>query len=412
MTTFTYIALIGGREERGSLQADDERAARGELRARGMRVLALHEGSVADADGSALARWAAAWLPRNWMPVRSRDLIQFFRQAALMLRSGHTVLETLEATAQLAGKAAMRTALTHVARGVERGGSLSSAMAAQRQAFSPVLVRMVEAGEAGGELDQVMERVADDLERKADLRRALMAALTYPAVIILTSVLVVAFLIGGVIPKFASFLTARGKELPWAAADLLAIADFFTSYGIVIVAGVFLAVAALVVARTFEEGRRRTDAALLRLPPIGGAILSAGMAQLAWTLGMLLNSGLSVMEALQGTAAAMKNRALGAGLEEAGKRVLEGARLSDALAQPVVPLMARHMAAVGERSGELVAVMDQLGSFYRKDLEARIKLMMALIEPALILVVGGIVGFVYFAFFQALFTVGAGGAGR
>lgn len=409
MATYSYLALGGDGEERGVLEADNESAARQELRARGVRVLELVEGALVHAGwAERLLGPLAGLLPRYWMPVRPRDQIQFFRQAALMLRSGHTVMEMLEATSRLAEKASAAAALSAMVRAVERGASLSAAMAQQKRVFSVFTVRMVEAGETGGELDRVFSQIADDMERKVELRRQLMAALTYPAIVVLASVGVVAFLVGGVIPKFAQFLTARGKALPWAAADLLAIAGWLGQYGWSIAAGLLAGLALVFAARTRPAGREWTDRGLLHVPLVGSVLLAAATAQMAWTLSMLLASGLSVMDSLRTGAAASRNSAFRAALERAAAQVLEGARLSVALTDPALPPMVRHMVAVGEKSGELVTVMDQVGVFYRKDLEARIKVMTALIEPALILFVGGIVGFVYFAFFQALFTVGAG----
>lgn len=408
MTSFSYVALGSSGDIKGTIEADDERSARQSLRAQGVRVLSLAAGGH-QAEGllGQVGRFLHALLPRNYLPVRSIDQVQFFRQGALMLRSGHTAIETLEATSKLSAKASMTAALSNVARTVEKGSSLSAALAHEKGAFNPFMVRLIEAGEAGGELDQVMTQLADDTERKVELKRQVIAALTYPSVVVLMSVGVVAFLIGGVIPKFASFLTAKGKELPWAAADLMAIASFITTWGPLIGLILLLAVVAILVAQTKEQGRRVTGRVVLALPVIGPIAVASGIAQLAWTLSMLINSGLSVMDSLQSAGAASRNGALRAGLETAAQRVLEGQRLSAAFEQAVFPPMLQHMAAVGEKSGELVAVMDQVGAFYRKELEARIKIMTALIEPALIIFVGGIVGFVYFAFFQALFSVGA-----
>jgi type II secretory pathway component PulF len=148
---------------------------------------------------------------------------------------------------------------------------------------------------------------------------------------------------------------------------------------------------------------------MLGLPVLGGTLMAAGLAQVAWTFGLLLKSRLTVLEALRSVAQVAGNAALARALELAAEQVLEGRALTVALARAPIPPLLQHMAAIGERSGEMEAVMEALGNHYQKELDARVKLLSSLIEPLLTLLIGGIVGFVYYAFFQAVLAVSTGG---
>lgn len=410
MSGFAYVALdaVGG-EQRGHVDARDLADARAQLRRRGLRLLSLDPGEAAGRDRRSRA---AGWLavPGRWLPVRDRDRVQFYRQFRLMLRAGYTIHDALTTCAALARRAALSASLRRCAQRIEDGAALSAAFAAEPRHFPKLAVKLIEAGETSGELDRVFERLAQDTERRMELRRQVIAALVYPAIVILAAIVVVSFLVLYVVPRFASFLQGRGRTIPWAAQTLMDVADWLGRWGAPVVLGVLCAIAALLVMRLLlPRVRLALDRLVLRLPPIGGALVSAGMAQSAWTLGMLIRSRLTVLEALRACAGIVRNRAYEVAFLSAADAVLAGRSLERGLDDRSLPLLFRQMAAVGEKSGALDEVMEQLGEFYRKDLDARVKLLSSLIEPAMTLVIGGIVGFVYYAFFQAMLTVSTGG---
>jgi type IV pilus assembly protein PilC len=264
-------------------------------------------------------------------------------------------------------------------------------------------------GEASGELDVVAEEVAADLERKMELKRQLFTSLTYPAITVLASIAVVLFLVVGVIPKFATFLEGKGTELPASTQAMMDLADFIARWGTDMAIVFGLTLFAMMAAYTTHKGKLLTDRLLLYLPLVGRSITSASMAQLGWTLALLLRSGMTVLDSLRVTATLMNNAQYQTTLEYSADEVLRGKSLSAAVTQPKIPKMVRHLTAVGEQSGEMDSVMEAIGQFYKKDLDARIKRMSAMIEPMLILFVGGVVGFVYFSFFQAVMAVSTGG---
>lgn len=410
MPQFAYIALDrSGIEQRGEIEAFDEREARAQLKGQQLRLVHLQEGELADEVHSLLQllQMGAPLLPRNWMPVRPRDLGLQFRQLSLMLRAGHTLVHALDSCARLSAKRRLRRLTLQLADQLRAGRSLSDAMRSAGRPYTVLMVALIESGELAGELDEVLLRLADDIDRGIELKRQLLTALTYPSIVLLSAIGVVAFLVGSVIPRFATFLQGRGKQVPAAAQTLLDISAWFGQWGGWLAGGVLAAGTALAVAYAMPQGRRAIDRALLWIPVVSGVVVAASVAQAAWTLALLVRSGSTVLASLQVTARIVGNRAFAQAFERAGEQVLAGKSLSHGLKQPVVPLLLRHMAEVGESSGELDRVMDELGVYYRKELDGKVKLMTAMIEPLLILFVGGVVGFVYFAFFQAVMTVSA-----
>lgn len=407
--TFSYVALNAqGTEISGRFQAESLGDARTLLRGQGVRVLELQEGEL---EGQSLADSARAlwkWF-RSGLSVRNGDLMLFYRQMQLMLRAGHTILEALEAAGRLADRPRLSIQLARIAERIRGGSSFSAALGEERSTFPRIAVKLAEAGEATGELESVFERLAVMTERRADIRRQLMTALTYPGIVLLAAIGVISFLVGSVVPRFAVFLQARGKKIPWAAKTMMDIADWLQHWGALLVIAIIGLVVGVVLARRIPGVRLLVDGVLLKLPVIGATIMAAAMAQATWTFGLLLKSRLTVIEALRAIIEISGNAVLAFALSSAEKEVLKGKPLGQALNRRPIPDLVRHMSAIGERSGEMESVMEALGNHYQKELDARVRFLSSMIEPVLTLLIGGIVGFVYYAFFQAVLAVSTGG---
>jgi len=409
MTAWRYVAIDGaGAERRGRVEAADAREAALGLRRDGLYVaeLAVHGDVPADA---APDRLLGRWSPTRYLPVGALDRAFLFRQLELMLASGHTVVQALEVSRELVSRHRLARALARMEQTLRGGDRLSRAMAAEGELFTRTEVQLVGAGERSGELAPIMRRLGEDIERREEVRRALLTALTYPAIVFVLASGIAVALVGWVIPRFSTFLTVRGVALPPVTQLLLDLSAWFTQWAPWLGSGALLLVFGLAAARTFAPARRALDAVLLAVPLIGPLHRAAAFAQVTWTLAMLLRSGVTVLDALRIAAGGIDNRALAQALARAGERLLGGEPLSGALPASRVPKLVRHMAAIGERSGELAEVMDMLGRHYRADLEARVKRLAAWVEPLLILVVGSMVGLVYLAFFQAALRVSTGG---
>ncbi|MDR2625847.1 MAG: type II secretion system F family protein [Zoogloeaceae bacterium] len=409
MSAFTYRALDArGQEARGWLDAPDEAAARRLLKERGLKVLRIAAGE-AEGDGT-LARFAALGRALSRLrPIGNGDRVQFFRQMQLMLKSGHTLLEALSALARLATKARQRALLERLSAAIQRGSSFAAACAEEKELFNRLAVRLIAAGEASGELGAVFERLAALLERRTEVRRQLLNAMVYPGLVLVAAIGVIAFLVISVIPRFASFLNGRGKAIPAEAQLMLDAADWLAKWGW-LVGAIFLAVLIGVpLARRLPQTRLGTDRVALAIPLLGSTLEFAVMAQTSWTFGVLVKSRLTVLEALRVCKEISGNAAIARAFHRAAEAVLQGRTLALALDQRVLPRLMRHMAAVGEKSGQIDTVMETLGEYYQKALDARVKLLSSMIEPMLTLLIGGIVGFVYKAFFKAMLAVSTGG---
>lgn len=409
MATFSYLALNAqGKELPGQVQANDLNEARLLLRGQGLRILELHQGDLERRSLPDAARVFWRWF-RSGLSVRNSDLMLFYRQMQLMLRAGHTILEALEAAGKLASRPRLSSQLERCAERIRAGSSFSAALAQERSTFPRIAIKLAEAGEASGELDSVFDRLAALTERRADIRRQLLTALTYPSIVMLAAVGVISFLVGSVVPRFAVFLQSRGKKIPWAAKTMMDIADWLQHWGAMLIIAILGGIVGLIVLRRLPAVRLIMDRLFLHLPILGSTLMAAAMAQATWTFGLLLKSRLTVLEALRSITQIVGNAALGGALNAACAQVLEGRALAVALDRRPIPALVRHMAAVGERSGEMEDVMEALGKHYQKELDARVKFLSSMIEPVLTLLIGGIVGFVYYAFFQAVLAVSTGG---
>lgn len=409
MATFGYAGLNAqGKEISGQLQAETLADARTLLRGQGLRILELQQGELGQASTLDALRALWKWF-RSGLSVRNSDLMLFYRQMQLMLRAGHTILEALEAAGKLAARPRLTMQLDRCAERIRSGSSFSGALAHERSTFPRIAVKLAEAGESSGELDSVFERLAAMTERRADIHRQLMTALTYPGIVLLAAMGVITFLVGSVVPRFAVFLQSRGKKIPWAAKTMMDAADWLQHWGGLLVLGIAGVVLGAIALRKLPGLRLIIDGILLRLPVVGSTIMAATMAQSTWTFGLLLKSRLTVIEALRSVTQIVGNAVLSGALANAEQEVLKGQSLAVALDRHPIPELVRHMSAIGERSGEMESVMEALGNHYQKELDARVKFLSSMIEPVLTLLIGGIVGFVYYAFFQAVLAVSTGG---
>jgi type IV pilus assembly protein PilC len=291
---------------------------------------------------------------------------------------------------------------------IKNGSPLSHAMANHPKVFSPLTVKLVVSGEYTGEMDTIVSRLADHLEKRASLKSQTVNAMIYPATVVLAGLGVGAFLVLKIIPQFAKFLLGRGKPLPPSTQMLVDTSNFFINNGVYLLALLGLMIFALVTMYKQPVGRFKLDGIMLKVPVLGKLLTTAAMAQLNWSLSMLLRSGLTVLDALKIVADATGNRVISTHLVHASGQILGGRDMASSIHHPAIPKLVTQMVAVGERTGTLDAVLSEMATYYEQLLQVQIKRLSSLVEPALILVIGGMVGFVYFSFFQALFALQRG----
>lgn len=403
---FGYDALDAqGRQVAGTLEAPDEGSAAATLRARGLFPTALRPGAARSATpATATGARRRGLLPR---PVKSSDVSLLLAQLALMLRSGLTLLHALDTLSREASLPALGACCGRLAAAVQAGRPLSQALEAEQRLLPPLVARLVKTAEATGELDQAFDRAAEFIDRRAALRAQLVTSLTYPAIVVLAATGVFWFLTTQVVPKFASFLAQRRVALPWTTQRLMDLSGFLTSYGPALLWALAGLVAVLAAAWRTEGGRRALERCALAIPGVGGVLEAAAMVHITRTLGLLLKSGLPLLEALQTLSSSASLRCYGDVLARARERVVAGATLAASLQDRLIPPLGLQVVAVGEETGALEEVVRELSEFYDRRLQQLVRTLSSLVEPALLVVVGGMVGFVYLSFFQAVFRVAA-----
>lgn len=395
-----YLALdASGQEVRGTLQAASVAEAAEGLKGRGLFPIEL----------GTPAAGAAPSAPRQGLgfrPLRPADQIMFCRQVALLLRTGHALLPSLEALREQASHPALARLAERLTVSVRAGASLSESLEPETT-LPPVVARLVRTAEETGQLEQAFARAADHLERSAELRAQVIASLSYPVLVFLTATGVFWFLALKVVPKLARFLANRGAALPWTTQTLIDVSAFFQTHGALIGLGIAGFTSALFLWRRTASGRLNLDRLLLQTPLVGGVVRVAAVAQLSRTLALLLQSGVLLLSALRIAAESCSNHALRAELERAREGVLAGESLASGLQSPLIGPLVPRIVATGESAGALDSTLLELARFSEIDLERRLKTLARLVEPAILVLVGGMVGFVYLAFFQAVLQISA-----
>ncbi|MEZ6188016.1 MAG: type II secretion system F family protein [Planctomycetota bacterium] len=397
---YSYRALDpDGSRVTGTLDAPTQAEALDALRQRGLFPTGVQEDAALAASAPGDAR-------RFPWPITSTDRALFLNQLSLMLRSGLTLLGALEALTKNASKPGLRACARRLGVAVREGKSLSVAFGEERH-FPPVIARLASTAEATGELEQAFTRGAELIERRAELQRQLIASLTYPTIVVLAATGVFVFLTTQVVPKFASLLAQRGVALPWTTQTLLDVSSFLVNYGPWVGLGAALLGLALFVAWRTGPGRRALERGLFAVPVLGSVLQAAAMTHLMRTLSLLLQSGLPLLESLQALATTAPFLCFQDLIARARQAVVRGASLAKAFEDPLFPALGGSVLAVGEETGSLEEVTGELGEHYERRLQSLLRTLSSLIEPALLIVIGGMVGFVYFSFFQAVFRVAA-----
>lgn len=397
MPAFLYnVRDASGARLSGELEAASSSAAAAELRGRGLVVITIEE-----AQSSATTR---GWTPSELLWIRSLDIEISLYQLATLLRSGLTLLSALRLVAEQAERGRLRRVWEEVVVTIEGGRTFADALA-QHPCFNRLVVQLVSVGEQTGHLGPVLERAAAALEKRRTLRAGLITTLMYPAIVFLLAIGLAFYMVIGVLPKLQVFLRAMGKKLPPMTQRLLDISDWIQLNGITTVIITVALLIALVMFFLWPPGRALIDALALRIPLLGKAFRTAGTALFATCFSALLSSGVTLIEALRVTERLMGNRRLASIVTTAREQVMQGEPLARHLARPhgFMPMLPR-MVAVGESSGTLDNVLDEVARFHEAQLDRLIKRLSALIEPAVIVTVGSVVGYVYISFFMALFA--------
>ncbi|WP_376689865.1 type II secretion system inner membrane protein GspF [Wenzhouxiangella sp. EGI_FJ10409] len=387
MQAYEYQALTDtGATARGVLQADSARAARSQLRERGLIPLEVQ--GVEESQ-----RRAGAGLGGQ-----GRERALLLRQMSTLLAAGLPLEEVLSVLVEQADQSRSRRQLGAIRARVMEGQSLSAGMAEQPRLFPSLYSASVAAGERAGALDGVLDRLATFAEQREEMRRSLSLALVYPVVLTLVAIAVVWGLIGFVVPRVVGVFEQASRDLPLLTRSLLGLSDFIAGWGWLVLLALLAAGAAAFIALRQPRLRIRFDAWLLRVPVLGRLARSRETATLTRTLAILVASAVPLVDALRVAGEVVGNRRIRADVAAAGAQVREGVSLTQALGQyDWLPPMARRLLAGGERSGELAPMLEQAARLQERELQAASQLLLAVLQPMLILAVGLVVLYIVLA---------------
>ena len=395
---FRYKAVNAhGAYSEGQLDAADTRAAIYRLQSMGLIPVSIEEPA-----GRRSSRSKGISLQR----VSRKDILFFTEELSTLVHAGLPLDRSLTIAAELASKPALRNVIHDVLKQIKAGGSLAESLSAHPRHFSRLYVNMVRAGEAGGVLDVILQRLVE-FERSADeLRSYMISALIYPILLTGVGAASIGILLYFVIPKFAGIFAEMGAAIPPATMVMLWLSEVTRSYWWVALGSVAAIIAAIRYWIGTSWGRRTWDALKLRLPMLGTTILKMEMARFARTLGTLIASAVPLIAGVRIVQDIASNKIVAEGIS----RIAEGAKRGEGVSRPmrdagVFPGLAIHLVEVGEETGRLDVMLLQVADVYEKDVKTSIKALTSVFEPAIILVMGIIVGTVVLSMLMAIFSI-------
>lgn len=386
-----------GRLLRGEMEAADRAAVLAELRRRRIRP---RPSSIRE-KGAGLRR-ELAFAPR----VGADDIVVLTRNFGVMIEAGVPIVECLQVLTDQTGNPVVRQAVQKVRLDVSNGMALAAALSKHPGLFDTVFVRMVAAGEAGGVLPQILARLALFIERSARLRRTVKTAMIYPSTVVLVAVLVVAVLLLYVIPVFAEVYEGMGKTLPPLTEATVALSRWLYDYCLWLLGGLLAVVAAAWSAFRTEGGLRALHGWLLRLPLVGEVLRKAAIARFGHNTGLLLQSGVTLLDSLGITAGTTGNKVLEQAVMETREGLERGMPLAELLAASgLFPALVCHMVAVGESIGALDTMLNRVAAFYEEEVDRTVARLTALMEPVLMIVLGTVLGGIVISMYLPIFQI-------
>jgi type IV pilus assembly protein PilC len=398
MAAYSYTAInADGLELTGEVHAPTLAAAREQLRVRGLLADLLQELPASGEESFSTA----------FKKVKPKSLQIFSRQFATMIDAGLNVVNALHILEEQTDDKYLSVVVGEVRADVEGGSLLSQALARHPKIFSRLYVAMVEAGEEAGILDEVLDRLAVQIEKEANIKRRVKGAMIYPALVVSFASLVLVAMLLFLIPVFEKLYKELGGQLPMLTQALITASDILRSYWYVIFPAIGLAFFTFFRWKRSEHGRRNWDRFKLRIPmKIGDIVLKVTMARFSRTLSTLVAAGIDIIKALEITGTTAGNWVVEDALVTVREKVHAGVPIAQPLIEhPVFPPMVSQMVKIGEETGELDAMLDKIADFYEEEVDASISALTSIIEPIMMIGVGIMVGTIILAMYMPMFKL-------
>jgi type IV pilus assembly protein PilC len=397
MATYVFKAMdLTGAKATGEVEAESKQRVADQLKSRGLVVLEIQDKSGSKELGLGFLK-----------KIKATDLTIMTRQLSTMVSSGMTILRALYVLEAQTESKKLQEVLVDVRKDVEAGLPLSDAFERHPKVFSPLFVAMTRAGETGGLLESSLIRIADQLEAEDSLRRQVKSAMVYPTVVMSFALIVLLALVAFIVPVFAGVFKQFGGQLPMITRFTVGMSHALTSYWYMFIVAVVGAVIGFRKWKSSEKGRGQWDAFRLRIPfKIGDIVQKVSLARWSRTLSALVTAGVPLLQALDITAKTAGNRVVEDAMAAVIESVKRGGTISAPLKDaPVFPSMVTHMVGVGEETGALDQMLTKIADFYEDQVAAAVKSLTSILEPVMLVIVGGIVGFIVISMYMPLFKV-------
>jgi len=345
-------------------------------------------------------------LPKFGGGIKSKDIAIFTRQFSVMIDAGLPLVQCLDILGQQQENKGFQKILLQIRQDVEGGSSLAEAMRKHPQAFDDLYVNMVGAGEAGGILDTILQRLAAYIEKAVKLKAQVKSAMVYPVAVVAIAIIVVYVILWKVIPVFASLFEGLGAQLPFLTRIVVAASNFIGRFWWLIFLLLFAAFFALRQYYATEQGRYQIDKLMLRFPALGLLLRKIAVARFCRTLGTLLSSGVPILDSLEITARTSGNAVIEEAVFTVRNEVEQGKTLADPLTKTEqFPPMVCQMIAVGEQTGAMDTMLSKIADFYEDEVDSAVEGMMSLIEPIIIAFLGIVIGIIVVAMYLPMFSL-------
>lgn len=389
-----------GKLKSGKLSAANAEAAVRELKTKGLKPVTLEETESGGVN-------AEVRIPGITDRVSPKEVAVFSRQFATMIASGLSLLRALSILAEQTENTTLAEVILEVKGDVEKGESLSQALAKHPKVFNQLYVSMVRAGETGGLLDDSLKRVADTLEAQVALKNKIRSAMMYPVAVAVLVVIITAAMLIFIVPMFEDLYADLGNaSLPLPTQVLLSISGFLTTYWYIAVIGLVLGIFGFRRWKKTESGRRAWDSFKLRMPIFGKLMHKSALARFSHTMAALTRTGVPILQAMEIVAETSGNAVVEEAVMASRSSVSEGESIAKPMAErKVFPPMVVQMVAVGEETGALDTMLEKIGEFYDDEVETMVEGLTSLIEPLLVVVIGAVVGGMLIALYLPMFNI-------
>lgn len=399
---FSYTAeKAGGEMYHGIAEANDRFELYQIVRREGGHLTGLQEESAAN------RYFTVAYWNERFTTVSEQDKILFVRNLGSMIKAGLPMSRALSVIMRQSKNPKFKNVIAEVGSSVRRGDTLHVALSKFPTIFSKLMIAMVRAGEEGGDLPSALSITAQQMERAADLKKKIKSALIYPAVIVVAIVIIGYLMMTQVVPTLASTFADMGADLPRSTRFVLTLSDILTHYTLLFFAGVAILVGLVITAARSEQGKRVFDLTFIQLPVIGAIVRQVNAARTARTLASLLASGVDVLGSLEITGEVVQNHYFREVIADARRGVSQGEPLSATFIkhERLYPAFVGEMMAVGEETGQMSDMLKHLAEYYEEEVDRATKDLSSIVEPLLMLFIGGAVGFFAVAMITPIYSI-------